>query len=139
MKSEFPMKYILFQCGEIGKLFIWSAKEGVDSDDFCYKFMNSKRGEMILNDDLVCEYCGESFMFSGLAREIEFKKGTFYNGDVLYFTGFLYKYWASTRGSSAKEIYALAPISLIAERYEFYHTQGWDYVIDDIISRPNKL
>lgn len=40
------------------------------------------------------------------------------------------------RGSSAREIYALAPISIIAERYEFYHTQGWDYVIDDIISRP---
>ena len=138
MKSELPKKYIFFQCKEIGKLFVWSAKEGVDSDDFCYKFMNSERGRRILNDEMIQEYCGESFMFSGLAREINFKKGDVYDFDVLYFTGFLYKYWASYRGSSSEEIYKLAPIQLIADRYMFYHTQGWDYIIDDIISRPFK-
>lgn len=136
MKSVFPKKYILFQCGEIGKLFVWSAKQGDDSEDFCYKFMTSQRGADILNDELIQEYCGESFMYDGLAKDLQFKKGDVYDSDVLYFTGFLYKYWASVRGSSAREIYALAPISIIAERYEFYHTQGWDYVIDDIISRP---
>lgn len=33
--------------------------------------------------------------------------------------------------------FTLAPISLIVRRYAFYHTQDWDYVINDILSRPS--
>ena len=84
MKSEFPKKYILFQCGEIGKLFVWSAKQGDDSEDFCYKFMTSQRGADILNDELIQEYCGESFMYDGLAKDYSLRRVMFMI--VMYFT-----------------------------------------------------
>ena len=69
---------------------------------------------------------------------MKFKKGYSYDADVLWLAGYAYKYWISTREADPRYIYSLAPISLIASRYEFYHTQDVDYVINDIIDRPFK-
>lgn len=134
--SKFPIKYMRFQCDMIAKLFIYSAKMGIDSDDFCYKLLNSTYGVDLLTDNKLAEYCGESFMFEGLENELNFKRGSYYSIDILYYVGYLYKYWISTRNIKPQDVYKIAPISMLAKRYEFYHTQDWDYVINDIVKRP---
>ena len=52
---------------------------------------------------------------------------------VLWFAGYLYKYWMNTRGTSRRKIYKILPFPRLLATFEFYHTQGWDYVIDDAI------
>lgn len=36
-------------------------------------------------------------------------------------------------GTSRYEIYKILPFNRFVANFNFYHTQGWDYVIDDAI------
>lgn len=136
--SEFPMGYIHFQSKCIAECFVRSSVFGIDSDDFCKKFLTSEWGKSIFNDGRLYEYSDANYMFEGLQINLDLIQGEFYDRDVLWTSGYLYKYWASTRNIPSDEMYKLAPIQCIANRYAFYHTQDWDYVINDIIASPYK-
>ena len=127
-----------YEAKVIGNVFVKGALKGFDSDDFCYKFLTSDYGSSILQEKRLNEYACDNFMLEGLINNLDFKKGYSYDEDILYYAGYLYKYWISSRNVTSKEVYKLAPIKLIADRFGFYHTQGWDYVINDIIERPYK-
>lgn len=131
----FPMSFIHIQCKMIAQCFVNSGISGVDSDVFCEQFLTSDYGYSILTDQRMTEYADANFMYEGLERELPLKKGLCYEADILYFAGYLYKYWISTKETDPRAIWKIAPISLIAERYGFYHTQGYDYVIADLIDR----
>ena len=133
--SDFPISYIKAQAEMVGRCFQRSALLGIDSDDFAEKFMTTEYGIMVITDKRMIEYSDEGFMLEGFTREFKFKKGFCYDEDVLWLTGYLYKYWVSTRNADPRYIYKIAPIKLIGERYEFYHTQDFDYVINDLIER----
>lgn len=49
------------------------------------------------------------------------------------FLGYLYAYWILTRGSTREEVYRILPFERFIASFEFYHTQGWDFVIDAAI------
>jgi hypothetical protein len=76
-------------------------------------------------------------MLEGFTREMKFKKGGHYDADTLWMAGYLYKYWTSTRHADTREIYKIAPIRKLAIRYNFYHTQGFEYIIEDLIDRQD--
>ena len=63
----------------------------------------------------------------------KFKKGNNVNDYAMWFLGYLYKYWMKTRGVSRQQIYKILPFERYMASFEFYHTQGWDYVIEDAI------
>lgn len=131
----FPLSFITRQCKTVGYCFAKSGALGIDSDDFGEKMMTSNYGIMILTDRRMIEYSDGNFMFGGLERALEFKSGRSYETDILYYAGYLYKYWISTRGEQPPRIWEIAPLRLIATRYNFYHTQDIDYVINDLIER----
>ena len=131
----FPSAFIHRQCKTVGYCFMKSGAMGIDSDDFGRKMMNSDYGIMVLTDKRMIEYSDKMFMYEGIEKNLQFKRGKSYEPDILYYAGYLYKYWISTRGENPKKIWKIAPLKLIATRYEFYHTQGFDYVINDLISR----
>lgn len=139
MEYELPLKYIIAQAKVVGKCFVLSAEQGYDSDDFAKQFLTSEYGIDVLTDKMMIEYSAHTFMLAGFKRALELKKGNFYDRDVLYLAGFLYKYWWSTRETDPRIIYRLAPARLIANRYEFYHTQGFEYIINDIIAHPYQI
>jgi hypothetical protein len=130
--------FMLTQCKIIGCCFRESGYEQLDSDLFAEQFLTSDYGISILTDIRLSEYADAKFMLEGLIRELKPKKGLVYDTDVLWLSGYVYKYWVSTRDADPRDVYKLAPIRLFANRYEFYHTQGFEYIIDDIISRPYK-
>lgn len=134
---ELPWKFVMMQADVVGKCFVLSAEQGYDSDDFAKQFLTSEYGIDILTDRVLNEYSAHTFMLAGFKRALDLKKGGCYDRDVLYLVGFLYKYWWSTRETDPRVIYRLAPIQLIANRYEFYHTQGFEYVINDIVARSH--
>lgn len=129
-------KWTHFQCTQIAELFVYSAVKGYDSDDFCKKFMLSDIGDIILTNILCQDYVGYPWMMGTVELKVpQIAKGSHYSQDILWFTGYLYKYWCDYFDMHPKQIYEIAPISLIAERFSFYHTQTWKYVINDIIDR----
>ena len=131
----FPINYIRMQAKYVAYCFCMSAVDGFDSDDFAEKLMTSDYGVRVLTDQKMIEFSDCTFLYDGLKRNLVFQKGFSYDEDVLQLTGYLYKYWISTRQMHPIEIYCIAPIRVIADRYGFYHTQDIDYVINDLIER----
>lgn len=136
--SIYPIQYVRLQADTIGNCFLLSARDNIDSDDFCKQFLTSEWGISILTDNKMIEFSDYHYMYEGLTINLKFKSGKHYNDDILYYTGYLYKYWVSVFNDDPRYIYKIAPIRLIANRFNFYHTQDWNYVIEDIKSRPYK-
>lgn len=132
---RFPMAFVIAQCKMVAYCFEKSGVDGIDSDDFAEKLLNSDYGIMLLTDERMIEYSDQHFMYTGIMRELQFKRGKSYDADVLYYAGYLYKYWISTRAAYPQRVWEIAPLKLIAEHYEFYHTQSFDYVIADLLDR----
>ena len=59
--------------------------------------------------------------------------GEKYSPEVLYWIGYLYRYWACTRGEKSKRIYRQAPAKTMKRNYMAFHTFDPDVAIDDLI------
>ena len=124
-----------------GELFELSVDMRYSSREFVKTLMTSKVGNYIYayTYGSVQYWLAHTYTMARLEEELTFKKGTmeeeFFSKDVMWFAGYLYSYWATHHKITAKEIYKLAPIELINQRYNFYHTQGCEYVIKDILTR----
>lgn len=51
----------------------------------------------------------------------------------MWFAGYLYKYWMMTRGIDRRKIYRFLPFEKFLNGFAFYHTQDWDYIINDVM------
>lgn len=98
--------------------------------------MTSEWGHMVLMDIKPNEYADWMFLYNGFKYNIEFKKGKTLNSNLMWFSGYLYKYWINEKDYDSREVYKLCPMECIIDRYEFYHTQGWSYIIGNILERP---
>ena len=61
------------------------------------------------------------------------QSGEKYSPDVLYWIGYLYRYWASSRGEKSRKIYRSAPAKTMKRNYMMFHTFDPDVAIDDLI------
>lgn len=116
-----------------GKLFELSAsKYGYDSHAYIAAIMTTPSIEdMVMNDERT-EWCDAWFLSAVLNREISVQKGgEQFDAFTLWFMGYLYKYWMRTKKMRPAEIYAILPVDIFWERFGFYHTQGWNYIIAD--------
>ncbi len=137
MRDWEVIEYLLsYQCVTMAKCFELASINGWDSDIFAKQVMTTDYGISVIRGDKLSEYSCEEFMLEGFERELSLKKGLVYDTDVMWMTGYVYRYWVGTRGTDPREIYKIAPIKLLGDRYGAYHTQGFDYIIDDIIDRP---
>ena len=59
--------------------------------------------------------------------------GEKYSPEVLYWIGYLYRYWACTRSEQSKRIYRQAPAKTMKRNYMAFHTFDPDVAIDDLI------
>ena len=131
-------KFDLFNCDLFGKCFMLCNKKNIDADDLFQKVMTSQWGKSTLNGNRFQEWCCDTFMFEGFVKYLEPKNSPpKYDDFVLWFTGFLYKYWYETHKTKPEDILSLAPVSLINKRFDFYHTQSWDYIIEDLMGRQS--
>lgn len=136
-----PSLYQMTQSDTVGRLFQMSADKGLDSYDFAEKVMTSDYGHMVMMDKRPHEYCWYTFMFEGFENNVAFKKGnadTVLDSEFLWFAGYLYKFWINMCQTDSREVYRLCTLRNLESRYDFYHTQGWYYVIEDILDKPFK-
>lgn len=117
-----------------GQLFQLSVKKGYDSVKFAEIALTTFYGHMVYDDLRANEWLADTYLMSGYEREFKEKlvKGNTYSLDIMYFCGYLYRYWGITEDIPINEVYKLAPIEWLASNYEFYHTQGEEYIIKDI-------
>lgn len=111
-----------------------SVYNNCDSYDFARKVMTTKEIDWLFGNDDVQDWCDGWFLFSVFEHELgAFKKGTTLDKYVMKFAGYLYKYWMNTRHTDRYQIYEVLPLERLVATFGFYHTQGWDYIINDAV------
>ncbi|MEY8266659.1 hypothetical protein AALA79_09865 [Lachnospiraceae bacterium 64-25] len=60
------------------------------------------------------------------------KAGTVYHQEVMYWAGYLYRYWHYYTNESSREIYQMAPAKTMNECWLGFHTLSVEMAIDDL-------
>ena len=119
-------------CDIQGRLFEGSTAYA--SEDFIRDFMNSEVAEHLDSPYNKLQWMGEEYLLDELADEKTLSTdGEKYSPEVLYWIGYLYRYWACTRGEKSRRIYRQAPAKTMKRNYMAFHTFDPDVAIDDLI------
>ena len=104
------------------------------SEDFIRDFMNSDVAEHLDSPYNKLQWMGEEYLMDELKDEKKLDTdGEKYSPEVLYWIGYLYRYWACTRGEKSKRIYRQAPAKTMKRNYMAFHTFDPEVAIDDLI------
>ena len=112
-------------CRLQGELFEQSpALADCSSPVFVRRFMNSQTARRFDAGSVLFE----STTSKSLAQELEQEYGPCdygkvrYGGEVLYWMGYLYRYWCCVTGMSSKRVFKIAPGRELSELYGPYHS-----------------
>lgn len=133
MNFDYEKHLLDEKCDIFGGLFRWSAVNGLDSLLFIREVMTNPKLENLVYYDEVTEWCDEWFLLGALDRLVPFKKGKVIDDFALWFMGYTYKYWMRTRKTKPKDVYKILPVELFLERFGFYHTQDWEYIVQNAL------
>ena len=104
------------------------------SEDFIRDFMNSEVAEHLDSPYNKLQWMGEEYLMDELKDEKKLDTdGEKYSPEVLYWIGYLYRYWACTRGEKSKRIYRQAPAKTMKRNYMAFHTFDPEVAINDLI------
>lgn len=119
-------------CDIQGRLFELARKNGYDCKDFIEKFMNSKTAAALDESYDRLQWAGEEYILEELIDEVGGlkKAGTVYHNEIMYWSGYTYRYWRYYTGESSKEIYKIADAGIMAECYPGFHTIDVEMSID---------
>ncbi len=119
-------------CDIQGRLFELAQKTGLDCPSFIESFMNSKSALAL--DDVYdrLQWAGEEYILEELDDEAGKKAGTRYSLEVMYWTGYIYRYWHYYTNENSYEIYKIADARTMNECWTGFHTFDVEMAIDDL-------
>jgi len=119
-------------CDIQGRLFERSTEYA--SEGFIRAFMNSEVAEHLDSPYNKLQWMGEEYLIEELKDEKRLStEGEKYPPDVLYWIGYVYRYWACTRGEKSRQIHRQAPAKTMKRNYPAFHTFDPEVAIDDLI------
>ena len=121
-------------CDIQGRLFELSLQAGYDSEDFMKRFMRSKVARDLDSEYNRMQWAGEEYLLEEFADECpQTQKGNArYDREVMYWTGYLYRYWHILTNEPSREIYAQAPAKTMNTNYLMFHTMAPELAIEDL-------
>jgi hypothetical protein len=119
-------------CDIQGRLFERST--GYASEGFIRDFMNSEVAEHLDSPYNKLQWMGEEYLIDELKDEKNLsREGEKYNPEILYWIGYIYRYWACSRNERSRKIYRCAPAKTMKRNYMAFHTFDPDLAIEDLI------
>lgn len=119
-------------CDIQGRLFERST--AFASESFIRDFMNSEVAEHLDSPYNKLQWMGEEYLLDELKDEKGLSStGEVYSPEVLYWIGYIYRYWACSRKEKSKKIYRCAPAKTMKRNYMAFHTFDPELAIDDLI------
>lgn len=111
-------------CDVQGRLFELSLKSGYDSQRFVELYMNSETVEYLDKPYDRMQWAGEEYILENLVEEAgEISvTGKKFPKEVMYWMGYIYRYWHFHTGESSREIYKQADAQTMYETYLGFHT-----------------
>lgn len=121
-------------CDIQDRLFELALKEGLDCPLFIEAFMNSRAAAAL--DDIYdrLQWAGEEYILEELNEEVGGlkKAGMTYDREVMYWAGYLYRYWHYYTKENSSEIYKIADAKMMNDCWLGFHTLDVEMAIDDL-------
>ena len=120
-------------CDIQGRLFELSGAKGYDSVTFIKAFMTSEVAKGLDSKFTRLQWAGEEYLLAELAETAGLTVGgNVYDKEVLYWSGYLYRFWHFTTGESSKAIYKQAPAETMRRNWLMFHTLAPEVAIEDL-------
>lgn len=119
-------------CDIQGRLFELALNKGYDCKEFIEKFMNSKTAASLDESYDRLQWAGEEYILEELIDETGGlkKAGVAYHNEIMYWSGYTYRYWHYYTGETSKEIYNIANAEIMSTSYLGFHTMDVRMAID---------
>lgn len=120
-------------CDIQGRLFVKSAEAGYDSQSFIRSYMNSAVAKGMDSKYNRMQWAGEEYLLEEIADEASLEEGgDIWQEDILFWSGYIYRYWCYYTGESSKKIYRMASAKTMRRNYRMFHTMDPKMAIDDL-------
>ena len=133
----------LKMCDIQGRLFELSADNNYGSTNFVKAFMTSEVAKALDSTYNRMQWAGEEYLLEELvdvAGDKLSKEGEIFSKDILYWMGYLYRYWHYYTKEDSVKIYKQASVATMKRNYLMFHTMAPELAIEDLkeISRQKK-
>ena len=122
-------------CDIQGRLFELSADKGYTSAAFVKAFMTSETAKDLDSKYNRMQWAGEEYILEEVASaagEELTTDGEIYPKDVLYWIGYIYRYWHFYNGEDSAKIYKQATVETMNRNYLMFHTMAPTLAIEDL-------
>lgn len=122
-------------CDIQGRLFELSAEKGYGSASFVKVFMNSETAKELDLKYNRMQWAGEEYLFEEIlsaAGDKISEDGEIYSKDVLYWIGYVYRYWHYYTNEDSAKIYKQAAVEVMKRNYMMFHTMAPELAIEDL-------
>ena len=122
-------------CDIQGRLFELSAENKYNSAAFIKAFMMSYTAKELDSKYNRMQWAGEEYLLeevASVAGESLTRNGEIFSADVLYWIGYIYRYWHYYTGEDSAKIYKQAPVQTMKRNYMIFHTMDPVLAIEDL-------
>ncbi len=122
-------------CDIQGRLFELSAEKEYGSALFIKTFMTSQIAVDLDSKYNRMQWAGEEYLLDEIVssnRNVSLSSGEVFSKDVLYWIGYLYRYWHFYTGEKSSQIYKQAPVETMKRNYMMFHTMDPSLAIEDL-------
>ena len=122
-------------CDIQGRLFELSTEKGYSSAAFIKAFMTSKIAKDLDSKYNRMQWAGEEYLLDEIVSansDIVSSAGEVFSADVIYWIGYIYRYWHFYTGEDSAKIYKQAPVETMKRNYMMFHTMDPTLAIEDL-------
>ncbi len=122
-------------CDIQGRLFELSVKKGYGSAEFIKTFMNSKTAKELDSEYNRMQWAGEEYLLEEIVSDcpdVASSAGEVFSADVMYWIGYLYRYWHFYTCEGSAKIYRQAPTARMKRNYMMFHTMDPALAVDNL-------
>ena len=122
-------------CDIQGRLFELSADNNYGSANFVKVFMTSEVAKALDSTYNRMQWAGEEYLLEELvdvAGDKLSKEGEIFSKDILYWMGYLYRYWHYYTKEDSVKIYKQASVATMKRNYLMFHTMAPELAIEDL-------
>ena len=122
-------------CDIQGRLFELSADHNYGSATFIKKFMNSPVAKALDSTYNRMQWAGEEYLLEEIIATTNNEiphTGEVFSKDILYWIGYIYRYWHYYTGEDSSKIYKQAPVDVMKRNYLMFHTMSPSLAVVDL-------
>jgi len=116
-------------CDIQGRLFELSADKEYDSRVFIKAFMTSDTAKDLDSKYNRLQWAGEEYLIEEIPG---IPKGETFNKEVLYWIGYIYRYWHFYTGEDSAKIYKQASVDTMKRNYMMFHTMDPSLAVENL-------